>query len=57
MPVILHTIDEIDAWMTLPVSEALRLQRPLPDGTLSIVARGPRQDGDAGEVSDPTTLL
>ena len=45
MPVILRTPDEIDMWMAAPAAEALRLQRPLPDRTLQIVARGTRQDG------------
>ena len=44
MPVILRTPDEVDAWMTAPVGEALRLQRPLPDGSLRIVARGTKED-------------
>lgn len=44
MPVILTGADEIDAWMTAPVEEATALQRPLPDGALTIVARGSRQD-------------
>lgn len=45
MPVILTTADEIETWMTAPASEALKLQRPLPDGALRIVARGQRHDG------------
>ena len=45
MPVILTSGDEIETWMTAPPQEALRLQRPLPDGSLTIVARGEKQDG------------
>jgi putative SOS response-associated peptidase YedK len=45
MPVILRTMEEIDAWMTQPPDVALQLQRPLPDGSLVIVARGEKQDG------------
>jgi putative SOS response-associated peptidase YedK len=45
MPVILTSGDEIETWMTVPPQEALRLQRPLPDGSLKIVARGEKQDG------------
>ncbi len=44
MPVILTTPDEIDLWMTAPAVEALKLQRPLPDGGLRIVARGGKKD-------------
>ncbi|MGY4158096.1 hypothetical protein ACVINW_003938 [Bradyrhizobium sp. USDA 4461] len=44
MPVILTTPDEVEAWMTAPPSEALKLQRPLPDGSLRIVARGVKED-------------
>jgi putative SOS response-associated peptidase YedK len=47
MPVILRTADEIETWMTMPVDEALKLQRPLPDGSLHIVARGMKEDGGA----------
>ena len=39
MPVILTTGEEIDTWMTVPTSEALKLQRPLADDVLTIVAR------------------
>jgi putative SOS response-associated peptidase YedK len=47
MPVILTEPDEIEAWMTAPVAEALRLQRPLPDGALMIVVSGLKEDGPA----------
>ena len=45
MQVILTTPEEIETWLTAPAQEALRLQRPLPDGLLKIVARGEKQDG------------
>src|SRR4051812_40533482 len=45
MPVILTTEEEREKWMTAPAGEALQLQRPLPDGSLRIVARGEKQDG------------
>lgn len=45
MPVILTTPEEIETWMTAPTEEALKLQRPLPDGALKIVARGEGKDG------------
>lgn len=45
MPVILTTHDEIDLWMTAPAPEVLRLQHPLPDDVLKIVARGAKKDG------------
>lgn len=44
MPVILTEPAEIDTWMTAPAEAALRLQRPLPEELLKIVARGERQD-------------
>jgi len=44
MPVILTTPDEVESWMTAPPDEALKLQRPLPDGRLRIVARGVKED-------------
>jgi putative SOS response-associated peptidase YedK len=40
MPVILTTPDEVETWMTASPDQALKLQRPLPDGWLRIVARG-----------------
>jgi putative SOS response-associated peptidase YedK len=45
MPVILTTPEEINTWMNAPAEEALALQRPLPDASLLIVARGEKQDG------------
>ena len=45
MPVILTSDEEIERWMTAPAKEALMLQRPLPDASLKIVARGEKQDG------------
>lgn len=51
MPVILTTPEECQTWMTAPWPEAGKLQRPLPDGLLAIVARGAKKDGaviDAG---------
>ena len=45
MPVILTTREEVDAWLGAPPVDALRLQRPLPDGALRVVARGERHDG------------
>jgi hypothetical protein len=47
MPVILTTPEEIETWMTAPAEEALKLQRPLPDGALRIVATGVKEDGEA----------
>jgi putative SOS response-associated peptidase YedK len=44
MPVILTTEVEIELWMTAPEQEALKLQRPLPDGALKIVATGEKED-------------
>ena len=37
MPVILMQSDEIEAWMTAPWETAKALQRPLPDGALSVI--------------------
>ena len=45
MPVILTTQEECESWMTTPMLETLCLQRPLPDGFLSVVAIGAKQDG------------
>ncbi len=42
MPVILTDMDEVDRWLSADHDDALQLQRPLPDDTLKIVARGKR---------------
>jgi putative SOS response-associated peptidase YedK len=44
MPVILTREEGLEAWLAGPWTEAARLQRPLPDGSLRIVARGERKD-------------
>jgi putative SOS response-associated peptidase YedK len=45
MPVILTEESERDLWLSdAPWSEVAPLQRPLPDGALTIVARGVHQD-------------
>jgi putative SOS response-associated peptidase YedK len=44
MPVILTTEAELEHWMTAPAEEVLKPQRPLPDGTLKIVATGQKDD-------------
>jgi hypothetical protein len=40
---ILTTPEEVEIWMTAPGEEALKLQRPLRDGALRIVARGVKE--------------
>jgi len=57
MPVILTTPDEVETWMTAPPDEALKLQRPLPDGSLRIVRpwRQGRSGRAGGVTGKPTT--
>jgi hypothetical protein len=45
MPVILTTPEECEAWMMAPWELASTLQRPMPDGSLDILARGVKKDG------------
>ena len=47
MPVILTTPEEYDVWLDAPTEEALKLQRPLPDEMLMIVAEGHKSDAGA----------
>jgi len=58
MPVIFTLPDEVDAWLTLPMAEALQMQKPLPDGALKIVAQGEKEDGAPPElaVAEPRLL-
>ena len=44
MPVLLATEDEWRTWLEAPIEEALKLQRPLPDAMMKVVARGERRD-------------
>ena len=50
MPLILRTREEIDLWMIETWSEASKLQWPLPDDALMIVARGLKRDTVAREI-------
>jgi putative SOS response-associated peptidase YedK len=52
MPVILRTAEEATTWLTAPPAEALKLQRPLPDDALRIVAKGTKEDGGSGVAAD-----
>src|SRR5262249_23317688 len=49
MPVILTKPEEIETWMTAPPEQALKLQRPLPNGALKIVATGVKEDPSADQ--------
>jgi putative SOS response-associated peptidase YedK len=44
MPVILTTLEECDVWMRAPWNKTDKLQRPLPNTMLRIVASGERED-------------
>jgi putative SOS response-associated peptidase YedK len=44
VPVILTTPEEVDLWLEGEMPDALKLQRPSPDESLRIVARGEKED-------------
>ena len=46
MPVILIEAQDLETWLAAPWPEASRLQRPLADGSLRIVAQGAKLDGN-----------
>ncbi len=48
VPVILRTPEEVDTWLGAPIDEALRFQedQPFPAGTLGVLGRGGKTDGD-----------
>ena len=54
MPVILRTKQEIEDWLTLPMEDAMQMQKPLPDGVLEVVARGVNEDGSPEILSSGT---
>jgi putative SOS response-associated peptidase YedK len=44
MPVILRAREEVDQWLSADTAKALKLQRPVSNRALRIVARGRRAD-------------
>src|SRR6202453_3501712 len=44
MPVILTTPEEVELWLLADAPKALKLQRPLPNDALRIVASGEKED-------------
>jgi putative SOS response-associated peptidase YedK len=56
MPAIQTTPEECDAWLSAEPAEALKLQRPLPGGQLTIVARGEREDPPPGALPSAVEL-
>lgn len=57
MPVILTSSQDVETWLQADTADALALQRPLPDGSLRIVARGERQDRPKESDSAETGLV
>lgn len=56
MPVILTSEAERELWMTAPWEEVKHLQRPLADGSLTVVAKGRRKDGAHLDTSAEITV-
>jgi putative SOS response-associated peptidase YedK len=52
MPAILTMPEEFDTWLSAPIEEALRLQRPVPDQSLKVVGMG----READKPSQPSQL-
>ena len=52
MPVILTTPEEVDLWLSGGSTQALALQRPLPDDALRIVGKGERSDAPYDRASE-----
>jgi putative SOS response-associated peptidase YedK len=51
MPVMLTTPDEFDRWLEADTLDALKLQRPLPNDALRVVAKGEKEDGVATDAA------
>jgi putative SOS response-associated peptidase YedK len=51
MPVVLTRPEEVDLWLGGETIEALKLQRPLPDDGLKIVATGEKEDNTHSSAS------
>ena len=56
MPVILTTPAEWEIWLTADWATASKLQRPIPDGALKIVARGEKSHYKRNEKNCDRTL-
>jgi putative SOS response-associated peptidase YedK len=56
VPAILTTEEERDVWMRAPWEEAGKLQRPMPNTMLRIVASGEREDPPS-EAAQPSLPL
>jgi putative SOS response-associated peptidase YedK len=54
IPVILTTLAQVETGPAAPAKDALTPQRPLPDGSLRIVARGDRTGDPPGAAGGPT---
>ena len=54
MPVILRTPEEVERWFTIPYPEIAKgMQLPLPNGSLTVVNIGTKQDGGEPEPVAP----